>query len=180
MIDTTNAFSFNPVATPSARTALNTAAVVSTRRNFSGPTWMMLVAGGNGAYRERGSERSGDRIPGLPRAASTPTLGSHGRPCCPTAWSLSRVETVLSASAEMYDPASGTWTPTGSLTTARFDGELAAKRGALLRRLPQRRQRRPNRDGDKNCTDSYSHAHTHSHTYTYTYSDSDCDANTKT
>ena len=46
------------------------------------------------------------------------------RPCCPTArCSLqgSGYNSGVSASAELYDPASGTWTATGSLNTARVD-----------------------------------------------------------
>ena len=63
--------------------------------------------------------------PGLPRAASTPHALITRRPCCPTAWcwwqgDLIAVSTLPIPSAELYDPASGTWTVTGSLNTARY------------------------------------------------------------
>ena len=60
---------------------------------------------------------------GRPRAASTPRAIITRRPCCPTArcWLQGGFDSSFnpSASAERYDPASGTWTATGSLNTAR-------------------------------------------------------------
>ena len=43
------------------------------------------------------------------------------RPCCPTArcwWQGDLIAAAILASAELYDPASGSWTATGSLNTA--------------------------------------------------------------
>ena len=61
---------------------------------------------------------------GQPRAASTPLAVIIPRPCCPMAWCWWQGDLDsgynLSASAELYDPASGTWTATGSLNTARY------------------------------------------------------------
>ena len=62
--------------------------------------------------------------PGRPRAASIPhALMGTRRRCCPTARCSSQEErtTAALASAELYDPASGTWSATGSLGTARYD-----------------------------------------------------------
>ena len=59
--------------------------------------------------------------PGLPRAASTAHAINTRRRCCPTARFLSQeVNGSPLASAELYDPASGTWTATGSLGTGRL------------------------------------------------------------
>ena len=59
---------------------------------------------------------------GGPQAASTPHALLTRRRCYKTAWSLLQGELtalIAFASAELYDPASGTWTATGSLNTAR-------------------------------------------------------------
>ena len=59
---------------------------------------------------------------GGPQAASTPHAFFTRRRCYKTAWSLLQGDmTALAvlASAELYDPASRTWTATGSLNTAR-------------------------------------------------------------
>ena len=59
---------------------------------------------------------------GVPPAASPPHALITRRPCCPTArcwWPGDSTSGVQLSSAELYDPASGTWSATGSLTTAR-------------------------------------------------------------
>ena len=71
--------------------------------------------------------------PGLPQAASTPRALSTRRRCYKTAWSLLQGDLTAFqcfASAELYDPASGTWTATGSLNTARYvsHSDVATKR----------------------------------------------------
>src|SRR5260370_22682623 len=60
---------------------------------------------------------------GVPRAASTPHAIVTRRRCCPTARCLSqevRATAAILPRAELYDPASGTWTATGSLATTRY------------------------------------------------------------
>ena len=61
--------------------------------------------------------------PGRRPAASPPHAMFTRRRCCPTARCLSQAAMAATAtslaSAELYDPASGTWTATGSLNTAR-------------------------------------------------------------
>ena len=76
--------------------------------------------------------------PGLPPAASTTHAFMHTATLLPNGMVLvaggrdgiSFTPSDVLASAELYDPASGTWTATGSLNTARdcSHGDVAAKR----------------------------------------------------
>ncbi len=112
------------------------------------PNGKVLVAGGRLAAafsRARNStiRRAG---PGRPPAASPPHAIVTRRRCCPTARCSSQavptISTALIASAELYDPASGTWTATGSLVTARYwsHGDVAAQRQGARRRWFQRQR----------------------------------------
>ena len=74
--------------------------------------------------RERGTLRSGERDLDGHRQPRHRTRSVTRRRCCPTARCSSQAGTATAtylASAELYDPASGTWTATGSLATARAD-----------------------------------------------------------
>ena len=96
---------------------------------------MVLVAGGVtvtllSRARNCTTRRAG---PGLPQAASTPHAIHHTATLLPNGMVLVAGgvnATLRFASAELYDPASGTWTATGSLNTARIwpHGDLAAQR----------------------------------------------------
>ena len=77
--------------------------------------------------RQRGSDKPpypGELESGGPQAGSTPHVFITRRRCSKTAWSLWQGDMTAicnrSASAELYDPASRTWTATGSLNTARY------------------------------------------------------------
>ena len=88
------------------------------------PNGKVLVAGGNnysGDSRERGTVRSGQRDLDGHRQSRHRTHSSHGDVAAQRqgAGGGGIGNDNVSTSAELYDPASGTWTATGSLATAR-------------------------------------------------------------
>ena len=95
--------------------------------------------------------------PGRPPAASPPHASSHTATLLPNGKVLvaGGLHGVRLASAELYDPASGTWTATGSLATARDDhtatllpnGKVLVAGGA--RRAHRSRERGTLRSGER-------------------------------
>ena len=90
------------------------------------PNGKVLVAAGedtNGVFLAARNCTTRPAGRGVPRAASTPDALITRRRCCPTArcWWQGDITASILRSAELYDPASGTWSATGSLTTARYD-----------------------------------------------------------
>ena len=88
------------------------------------PNGKVLVAGGtdSGSLLPARNCTTRPAGAGLPRAASTPRAIVTRRRCCPTArcWWQGDIMAAALTSAELYDPASGSWTATGSLNTARY------------------------------------------------------------
>ncbi len=109
----------------SATGSLNTARVYHTATLL--PNGKVLVAGGattapSTPSRKRGTVRSGERDLDGHRQPHHRTLSAHGDVAAQRqgARRRGRITAPSLASAELYDPASGTWTATGSLATARL------------------------------------------------------------
>ena len=123
MASSASAELYDPASgTWTATGSLNTARYLHTATLLQ--NGMVLVAGGYSTVALSRAPNCTTRRagPGLPQAASTPHAFITRRRCYKTAWSLLQGDswTAITASAELYNPASGTWTATGSLNTARY------------------------------------------------------------
>ena len=102
--------------------------------------------------------------PGLRPAASHRTRITRRR-CCPTARCSSRwtwTHGTALASAELYDPVTGTWTVTGSTRTGAPYGDVAAQRQGARRwwrRFNESRKRGTLRSGDRDLDGDRQHGY---------------------
>jgi N-acetylneuraminic acid mutarotase len=94
------------------------------------PTGKLLVAGGKDLWQAQSVTELYDPAAGTwtvtaplntARASHTATLLRNGKVLVVGGANLVGLETIYLSTAELYDPASGTWAPTGSLNTARGD-----------------------------------------------------------
>lgn len=126
-------FNRPPTATSGARpnTFHDTGSLFTERRGHTAtllPNGKVLVAGGvSGAFlasAEWFDPATGTWTPtgplGTARVNHTATLLSNGKVLIAGGENLRELGADPLASAELYDPATGTWTPTGSLGTSRY------------------------------------------------------------
>ena len=126
--DSSNALASAELYDPASGTWTATGSLATARYGHTAtllPNGKVLVAGGRAPASAAFSRARNCTIrragPGRRPAASPPHAVITRRRCCPTARCSSQevLTPTAFASAELYDPASGTWTATGSLGTAR-------------------------------------------------------------